>query len=816
LADLQEFGSDRRLVVVVDDLHTVRGRPADEALARLVEYLPDHVHVVVGTRALPSFDLTALRLDGRLLEIGADDLRFRTWETEQLLSELYRLDLGPEDVARLTRRVEGWAAGLQLYHLAVRNKPPREQRRLIDVASSRSTLARQYLTRNVLDTLRPELSRFLLDTSVLGLVSGRLADELLERSASATLLDELVQLQLFVTPLDHELHRYHEVLRSHLESLLGEEIGAEALRARLARAAQLLEHAGHIGEALRCAARAERWDDVRRLVGIADADPLTQSFAWLDLLPPGIGDDDPWLLLARARAELAAGRLSAAIARFRRAEILFGDAPDAEAARSTRRRIEHILDGSADEPADWVGTWRRGLRTDPRGAAARLDADAGADALLGAGVLHLAVGDTEAADTSFDRALRAEPLPMWVEIAGALGRATTRLIAHPDDELARRSLLHVVDRADAEWFARVGRSILGGGRSAEVCAADGDPWGRLIALFSDGLRALARGADAITTFETAVAQCRDLGAPVVEAVVLDALSVAQERAGDPAFHDTARAAERLRASAQPRPAPSVESYRPAIERICGPATAPPRTATVRCLGGFSVLVGHQAVDLHALRPRARSVLHLLALHADQPLHRDTILDALWPEVDVAAGLRSLQVAVSAIRKELSGTALEIERTADGYLLATAGVGTDTQRLVTACGDVHAARRRGDHSTATEAALEIVTSLAGELLPEEGPADWVVGERDRLRQLLVAAAVAGADSALECGQPDVAVEIAQRALHAERYDDRAWRVLIDATEAAGDTCAAARAREGYAAMLDDLGVPATSRAGTRAR
>jgi hypothetical protein len=41
-------------------------------------------------------------------------------------------------------------------------------------------------------------------------------------------------------------------------------------------------------------------------------------------------------------------------------------------------------------------------------------------------------------------------------------------------------------------------------------------------------------------------------------------------------------------------------------------------------------------------------------------------------------------------------------------------------------------------------------------------------------------------------------------------------LIDATEAAGDTCAAARAREGYAAMLDDLGVPATSRAGTRVR
>ncbi|MCU0261617.1 MAG: AAA family ATPase, partial [Ilumatobacteraceae bacterium] len=426
LADLERDASADPLVVIVDDLHTVRDRPAEDALARLVEYLPEHVHLVVGTRSHPTFDLTRLRLEGRLLEIGADDLRFRTWESEQLLADLYGMDLGPEDVARLTRRVEGWAAGLQLYHLAVRTRPPREQRRLIDVASSRSSLARQYLTRNVLDGLRPELADFLLDTSVLGVVSGPMADELLGRADSAALLGELVELQLFVTPLDHELHRYHEVLRSLLESLLGEAIGPDALRERFAVASAILERSGHLGEALRCSARAERWDDVRRLVGMGDSDPLTQSYAWLDLLPPSIADDDAWLVLARARAELAAGRLHVALDRLRRAEALFGDAPGAEQARATRRRIEHLVDGSADDVPGWTGTWRRGLRSDPRSAITRLLHDGSPEALLGAAMLQLAIGEPGDAGNTFDRALRCDPVPTWVEVGGAIGRALVR------------------------------------------------------------------------------------------------------------------------------------------------------------------------------------------------------------------------------------------------------------------------------------------------------------------------------------------------------------------------------------------------------
>ena len=63
---------------------------------------------------------------------GRDDLRFRTWEAERLLREV-PAPLPPEQVARLARRTEGWAAGLQLFQLAARRSPA-EQLRLIDTA----------------------------------------------------------------------------------------------------------------------------------------------------------------------------------------------------------------------------------------------------------------------------------------------------------------------------------------------------------------------------------------------------------------------------------------------------------------------------------------------------------------------------------------------------------------------------------------------------------------------------------------------------------------------------------------------------------
>ncbi len=112
---------------MVDDLHTLYGSPAEASLEQLLGCLPTGFVLVMASRRIPSFALSRLRVQGDLLEVGSDDLRFRAWEVEQLFKVVYGQTLSPSVLSTLTRRTEGWAARLQLFHLASRqvgHRPP--------------------------------------------------------------------------------------------------------------------------------------------------------------------------------------------------------------------------------------------------------------------------------------------------------------------------------------------------------------------------------------------------------------------------------------------------------------------------------------------------------------------------------------------------------------------------------------------------------------------------------------------------------------------------------------------------------------------
>ena len=144
---------------------------------------------------------------------------------------MYREPLIPEDVAALARRTAGWAAYLQLFHLATARKPTAEKRRVLASLANRSRLVQEYLTRHVLAELSPDLQDFLIRTSVLRRPTVALCDELLGwEQGSRELLAELERRQLFTDRLDDDSYRYHTVLLSYLEARLVETVGATAAR----------------------------------------------------------------------------------------------------------------------------------------------------------------------------------------------------------------------------------------------------------------------------------------------------------------------------------------------------------------------------------------------------------------------------------------------------------------------------------------------------------------------------------------------------------------------------------------------------------
>jgi len=837
-----------RAALLVDDLHTLRGTPAEAAFSELVVHLPPSVSVAVATRSHPDVDVSRLVLDGDVFHITSDDLRFRTWETEALFRELYGLRIPPEELARLTRRVRGWPAGLRLYQLAARGKTPIEQRRLVDVLSTRTWPMRDYLTRNILDTLRPELREFLISTSVLGVVTPQLSDELLERSDSDALLRELESLDLLTTPLDDTgyAYHYHEVLRSHLEARLLDR-DDRAGRRHLVRAGELLESHGWTAEALRCFGRAEAWESVARIVG-AGAPSVGASWAWLDTLPAALVASDPWLLLCRARAKVSAGKLADGFDSYRELERVV-DAPDlVDACRRERTILATWLEPRAVHGDDWHGRLRAATQRDPARAfdnGALTDPGDG----LGAGIASLLAGDFVQATRQL-AAAASDPDAGPALLAGAqLAYAIALVLGEGSAEAYQIDLAEeAAERVEVAWLARLARAalaltdragVLDGDEAVwAMCDSDGDEWGGALAQFFNAWRAVKCGDPLFEMIITdLIERFQRLNAPVLVAWSQSLLAIGLARAGRSEATKCATVAERRARALQVAgaralaicaidlvegsdrggallrncgldPSRFVRDSERAVVSAASPAPSAEHAHRVQLFGSFQLFTGDDGIDLKSLRPRVRSLVRFLALNSGKLVHREAVLDALWPNAGFDSGRSNLHTAVSAARQVLEPFSFTIERESDSYRLVTPpGTTWDIAEFQAVLQSAQRARAGGDGARAYDDFVQALSLYTDDLLTEEGPSEWIVAHRDRLRNDAVNAAIAAAEIALATDRHADVIVTCERAVVLDPCADRAWRLLTSAFERSGSHASAQRARQAYLDVQQKLGISA---------
>jgi DNA-binding SARP family transcriptional activator len=850
----------RRALLVVDDLHALAASEGERLLGRLVDYAPPALTVLVGSRSMPRLNLSRLRLAGGLLELGADDLRFRSWEVEHLFHDFYREPLPPEDVARLARRTEGWAAGLRLFHLATRGKPVDERRRAVAAIGSRSKLVRDYLARNVLDELRPELRAFLLDTCVLTRLDGPLCDRLRGRGGSRRLLTELEARQVFTVPLDDEgTYRYHEVLRAHLEAVLVDSVGEAEVGARYRRAGALLEQAGALAEAVHAYCRAGDAATVGRLLGAHGSELVDDAAGWLDALPPTLAEENPWLALATARRRLAAGQLRAASAAYQRAELAFADPTAKETCRRDRQAVAAWLVSAPVPASGWTGLVRSATRRAPLAVRAAATLVPGPQGRLAEGMTALLAGQPGTANQLLAAAAEHPDASPALAVGARLAWAAGRLLggaAPPATEVER--VVAQAEALDLPWLARIGGALLALTGRAErfeealkvlaTCDRDDDAWGGAVISLLVGTALLWRGEAPVELLQSAADRFRQLGAGTL-AVLADSLAaLGMARLGRPDARECA-----LQAGAAARTADVRGAQVPALlasamtggehaadhldlamalaaecgldtDRLlrglpelwparCEPAAAstaaPPPALAVRCFGGFELRLNGEPVALGPLKPRCQALLRLLASNGGRPVHREALIDTLWPNADQAAGMRGLQVAVSALRRFLEpdagrGEASLLVREGQTYRLALPEpADADVVAFTRALAEARAAT--GDAGTAERALERALDAYGGDLLPEDGPADWVVGERERFRAQAAEAAASLAALQLARDAALSAAATCKRGLAIDHYHDPLWRLLVDAYVHAGEHAAAEKARRGYSAMLAELGI-----------
>lgn len=517
--------------------------------------------------------------------------------------------------------------------------------------------------------------------------------------------------------------------------------------------------------------------------------------------------------------------------------------------------------------------------SDAADTATELARTTGPEALLAAGIAQALAGDLRRARCTLRRCTREltdERTLMVARLALAAvsddgGGAVEALLG--DDTLAAYPWLCQVAQAvaSAHHVTRYPTDLEGNMLLDEIEESDfrGDTWGALT-LAAVRAIALLRADRGEGPLEELVARAHALGLSTLEAWARSAGALAAVTAGLP---DAAREAQAAEAFARAADVPGalaisyaalaaeasdggldlvalaettadhagfdVSPWRwPSAPPVAGqpaapsavrglPSQAPRRAAptaivtndpppiSVHCFGGFRLYIGGDEAQLRRVRPRARAVLRLLALESGHGVHREVLLDALWRDVDPAAGTHSLHVSVSSLRAALEpgvsrGASKILVRDGEHYRLAMPpGSFSDLVEFDRAVTEADACRSSGDTEGAARALHRAMSLAVGQVLAEDGPADWVVGVRERYRVRVAEAAATLGEFHLARHDPASAAAAALHSLDVDPCRDASWRLLVSAYLSAGDVAAAERARRSYAKVLTSLGIGSDS-------
>jgi ATP/maltotriose-dependent transcriptional regulator MalT len=198
----QLHSEKQTLALVMEDWHRVDNPVTRDALAYLLENTCHHLHLIATSRTRAGLPLATMAVQGELVDIDSDLLKFDATESQALLVDHCGLDLTAANLADLEDSTDGWAAALQLASISLRDHP--DPTALIANLSGRHQAIGEYLASNVLDSLEPDLVDFLLSTCVTKQICSGLATTLTDNRRSQSVLEEIEKRDLFLRRTDTE------------------------------------------------------------------------------------------------------------------------------------------------------------------------------------------------------------------------------------------------------------------------------------------------------------------------------------------------------------------------------------------------------------------------------------------------------------------------------------------------------------------------------------------------------------------------------------------------------------------------------------
>lgn len=277
-------------VVVIDDA-PVQSAVGDARLNdayRVLSSLPDNVHVVMFSRGCVDVGASRLRIEGKLLEISADQLCFTELETRDIL---HAAALDRESVRRIFEASLGWPAGVRMASFVLACHP--------DAASAAFDAAwHREVGRYVAEVVLPGLpsdARLLMESlSYIGRFTEELACSVMQWDAARTSA-AIAQAMCVGAPVFEEASAdtqgtfaVHPLIAKSLSARTGSFGAGKAVA--IQRACEWCEQRGLASRAVTLAGSVGDWDRIAAIIARRWRTMFAQSrsadlLEWFSLLP---------------------------------------------------------------------------------------------------------------------------------------------------------------------------------------------------------------------------------------------------------------------------------------------------------------------------------------------------------------------------------------------------------------------------------------------------------------------------------------------------------------------------------------------------
>ncbi|MFD1038895.1 hypothetical protein ACFQ3N_10910 [Virgibacillus byunsanensis] len=211
---------EESVILILDDFHHVKhSTEIEKWMLFVLQHIPSNLHMVVSSRNRPEWDvMSKYKIKGDLLEITQRDLTLSPAEMNFILEDMHQLNMSDEDVAKIHTLTEGWTIAFNMLVQQLHTETSVEtiflnrQKSLEDLFD--------YLAHEVLSKQSLIIQQFLMQSSIMEVLSPEVCDHVLQINGSEEILAGLVKQNLFIEEGEGNYYRYHALFKAFLENLL--------------------------------------------------------------------------------------------------------------------------------------------------------------------------------------------------------------------------------------------------------------------------------------------------------------------------------------------------------------------------------------------------------------------------------------------------------------------------------------------------------------------------------------------------------------------------------------------------------------------